>query len=146
MIAQDRAGGTQVSNASSIPEPVLSYNAEFRHFYFVLRTPHQLGLSFPLLIASLPITLCFHRPRINSLLPRTPIIAFMDGLSPPKFLALILNVLDRGEVVLVLLHSRNPRHVVESHDLEAEVLVVLDLLDGREERVEVGSGLVVDVG
>jgi hypothetical protein len=48
--------------------------------------------------------------------------------------------------VLVLLHSRDPRHVVEGHDLEAEVLVILDLLDGREERVEVGSGLVVDVG
>ena len=70
----------------------------------------------------------------------------MDDLPPPQLLTLILHKLDRREVVLVLLHRGDPRHVVEGHDLEAEVLVVFDLLDGFQEGVEIGGGFVVDVG
>jgi hypothetical protein len=105
----------------------------------------KLHFFIRLFLASLPFR-CFGLTTINGLLPRAPIIALMDNLPPTQLLTLVLDVLNCREIVLVLLHSSNPRHVVEGHDLEPEVLVVLDLLDGFEERVKVGSGLVVDVG
>ena len=83
---------------------------------------------------------------INRLLSRAPVITLMYDLSPPEFLALVLDILDSGEVVLILFHSRDPWYVIERHDFKAEILVVLDLLDSIEERVEVRRRLVIDVG
>lgn len=76
---------------------------------------------------------CFHFSTINGLLSHTPIITLVDDLPPAEFLTLVLDILNSREVVLILLHGSDPGHVVEGHDLESEVLVILDLLDGFEE-------------
>jgi hypothetical protein len=70
----------------------------------------------------------------------------MNNPLPAQRLGIVLDILNRWEIVFILLHGCNPRHVVESHDLEAEVLVVADLLDFAEEGGEIGCGDVVDVG
>lgn len=69
----------------------------------------------------------------------------MNDFSPPQLFTLILHILNGREIVLVLLHGRDPGNIVEGHDLESEVLIVFDLLDGFKEGVEIGGRLVVDV-
>jgi hypothetical protein len=70
----------------------------------------------------------------------------MNNLLPSKRLLGVLQVLNRREVVLVLLHGSHPRHVVKGDDLEAEVLVVANFLDFTQEGGEIGRRDVVDVG
>ncbi len=48
--------------------------------------------------------------------------------------------------MLVLLHRRDPRHVVEGDGLEPEVRVVGDPVDGRQERRQVRGREAVDGG
>jgi hypothetical protein len=70
----------------------------------------------------------------------------VNDLLPAEGLLGVLQVLDGGEVVLVLLHGGDPGHVVERDDLEAEILVVADFLDFAEEGSKVGGGDIVDMG
>jgi hypothetical protein len=99
-------------------------------------TPHGIHLAVP------SIRLQLIRAH---LLPRAILVTLVDDLLPTQTLRRIFDVLDGREVVLVLLHGRYPRHVIERHDLHAEVLIVVDFLDLLEEEREVGCGCVVDV-
>ena len=83
---------------------------------------------------------------INCLLSCTSVITLVDDLSPPKFLVLVLDVLDGREVVLILFHSGDPWYVIKSHDFKAEIFVVLDLFDSIKERVEIRCRFVIDMG
>lgn len=69
----------------------------------------------------------------------------MDDLFPAEWLLCVLDVLDGGKVVLVLLHGSDPRDVVKGNDLQAEVLVVANLLDFAEECIQVWGRDVVYV-
>jgi hypothetical protein len=78
-------------------------------------------------------------------LPRAAVFTLMDNPLPAQHLLRIFDILDSREVVFVLLHCSDPGYIVKGHDLEAEVLVVTNLLDFAEEGGEVGCGNVVHV-
>jgi hypothetical protein len=69
----------------------------------------------------------------------------MNNLLPPKHLLAIFHILNRREIMFIFLHGGDPRYIIKRHNLEAEVLVVADFFDLREEGGQVGRRDVVYV-
>jgi hypothetical protein len=70
----------------------------------------------------------------------------MNDLLPAENLFRIFQVFNSRKVMLVLLHSGDPRDIVECDDFEAKVLVVANLLYFTKEGGEVGCGNIVNMG
>lgn len=87
-----------------------------------------------------------HRLRRQARTNPIPPLAILIVANPPPAtaLALVLDELHGREIVFVLLHRRDPRHVVEGDGLQPEVRVVGDLVDGGEEGGQVGRRVPVD--
>jgi len=75
-------------------------------------------------------------------LPHLPIL--IRHPPPPLPHTPILDKLHRREIMLILLHRRHPRHIIERHDLQAEIRVIGDFVDFAQETLDVGGGDRVD--